>query len=232
MEKLGWEQGTGLGKNRDGVTEAMKVKQLKEGQGLGASKERTSNSWMVNVTGYAGVLAKLNKKFEAPKKDSSSNGIPMEVMVKEEVKEEKLISRNSIRYGKRAKHKDMRSYSVEDLTAIMGGSIPPPAVIDEKKESEDLIGGMFVKSTKGDLKNLEVEDSLIGDMFVKAKIEEQKNVKEKNMEDVEEKSLEGDSVSEKVEEKKKEKKEKKSKKGKKKKKKKTKCKKRGRDESN
>ena len=44
LEKLGWKEGEGLGKNKDGMKEHIRAKQRKEGLGLGAS-DREPSEW-------------------------------------------------------------------------------------------------------------------------------------------------------------------------------------------
>eukprot|EP00915_Cephaloidophora_sp_WS-2016_P000943 GHVH01001240.1.p2 GENE.GHVH01001240.1~~GHVH01001240.1.p2 ORF type:complete len:139 (+),score=33.27 GHVH01001240.1:182-598(+) len=73
MEKMGWKEGAGLGKDKQGSTEVLQVKIRKDGQGLGVEddgekrkKELYSNWWDTN---YATALSdtkitakKLSKK--------------------------------------------------------------------------------------------------------------------------------------------------------------------------
>lgn len=94
------------------MTDHLQVKKRAEGKGLGDGGERTSNRWVANVTGYAGVLAKLNAQY--------ADTTPV---VKQEpgVEAPELFSQMGVMYEKRLRQKDLRTYSAEDLTAIMGG---------------------------------------------------------------------------------------------------------------
>jgi hypothetical protein len=103
---------------------------------------------VANVTGYAGVLAKLNAQY--------STATPELVPVKLEngEKEQPMFSQMGTMYEKRLKHKDVRSYSCEDLTAIMGGvgTTDTPATARSetvnssmKLEDQVVLFGMFVR---------------------------------------------------------------------------------------
>jgi hypothetical protein len=111
LKKLGWEEGKGLGIQQQGSSAPIKVKRLTDGKGLGSNKERTSDRWVANVTGYASVLQKLNAQYAAP----------AEAPAAAESAAQADFSQMGVMYKKRLKHKDMRSYSSTDLTAILGG---------------------------------------------------------------------------------------------------------------
>ena len=64
MAKMGWEEGTGLGKKRDGIVSHIKVKKREDKIGIGVEKERTRKMgvegmwWSASV---ADTLSKLHK---------------------------------------------------------------------------------------------------------------------------------------------------------------------------
>ena len=73
LEKMGWKQGTGLGKKRDGIKSHIKVQKRQENAGLGIDKQtailqaqKEGEEWWKNSLGD--TLAKLSSK-----KKSSSN---------------------------------------------------------------------------------------------------------------------------------------------------------------
>jgi Pin2-interacting protein X1 len=75
MEKMGWKEGTGLGKKRDGITTHIKVQKREESSGLGIEKERTRKMgvegmwWASNVGNTLFKLQKSKKKKKDSKKD-------------------------------------------------------------------------------------------------------------------------------------------------------------------
>jgi hypothetical protein len=74
------------------------VRRLAEGKGLGSERERTSDRWVANVTGYASVLQKLNAQYVAPPEPA-----PEPAAAAEETATE--FSQMGVMYKKRLKHK-------------------------------------------------------------------------------------------------------------------------------
>jgi hypothetical protein len=139
LEKMGWEDGKGVGKRSKGIAAPLKVKRLREDAGLGRDREEgVTDAWIENVTGFSAVLSKLGTAFNKP--DDGEKAVEAEVMP--ELKSIGVISQ------KRLRAKNLRSFSREDLTAIMGG-IPCETVEKKKPEEgpqETAFGGMFVKA--------------------------------------------------------------------------------------
>lgn len=75
MAKMGWKEGTGLGKNRNGIVSHIKVKKREENMGLGVEKERTRKLgvegmwWSSNVSD---TLMRLQNQKKSEKKDKKS----------------------------------------------------------------------------------------------------------------------------------------------------------------
>ncbi|KAL7440611.1 hypothetical protein ACHAXM_007374 [Skeletonema potamos] len=66
LEKMGWTEGTGLGKRRDGMKEHVKIKQREEEMGLGREKmkaQEVADVWWKDSVGD--TLARLQKKKSA-----------------------------------------------------------------------------------------------------------------------------------------------------------------------
>ena len=68
LEKLGWKEGEGLGKNKDGMKEHIRAKQRKEGLGLGAS-DREPSEWAPPPS----KPAKNNSSDDSDSDDSSED---------------------------------------------------------------------------------------------------------------------------------------------------------------
>lgn len=79
MAKMGWKEGTGLGKKRDGMVSHIKVKQREESAGLGVEKERTRQMgaegmwWSTNVSDTLMRLQQQKSKKEAKKKQKKES---------------------------------------------------------------------------------------------------------------------------------------------------------------
>jgi Pin2-interacting protein X1 len=67
MQKMGWSEGKGLGKNEDGMAGHVHVKKrsdLEENLGLGASIDGTGNAgWSKTASGLNDILAQLNAEY-------------------------------------------------------------------------------------------------------------------------------------------------------------------------
>lgn len=77
LQKMGWKEDKGLGKNEDGMSVAVKVTKREEGLGLGVKQDAAGNNgWNTTVTSFNSVLDLLNStygtKATKPKKKSSS----------------------------------------------------------------------------------------------------------------------------------------------------------------
>lgn len=69
LEKMGWTEGTGLGKKRDGITSHIRVKKRQELSGLGSEKGQTeihADTWWKDSVGD--TLAKLGSKNKKRKR--------------------------------------------------------------------------------------------------------------------------------------------------------------------
>lgn len=64
LQKMGWKEDKGLGKNETGMTNAVKVSRREEGLGLGVSKDAAGNNgWSSTVSGFSAVLDLLNTTY-------------------------------------------------------------------------------------------------------------------------------------------------------------------------
>ena len=74
LEKMGWKEGDGLGKNSDGMKEHIKIKKREESIGLGADKVALEQSnpaegWWMDAYSTSIKNMKGNKKKEEKKKE-------------------------------------------------------------------------------------------------------------------------------------------------------------------
>lgn len=79
MEKMGWSEGTGLGKNRDGRTDHVRVKQREQDMGLGLEKKKVTdmaveeNWWRDSAGGTLAKLQAMKKRNEELKKSKKKD---------------------------------------------------------------------------------------------------------------------------------------------------------------
>eukprot|EP00581_Thalassiosira_minuscula_P026276 CAMPEP_0184420302 /NCGR_PEP_ID=MMETSP0738-20130409/47453_1 /TAXON_ID=385413 /ORGANISM="Thalassiosira miniscula, Strain CCMP1093" /LENGTH=305 /DNA_ID=CAMNT_0026781143 /DNA_START=52 /DNA_END=969 /DNA_ORIENTATION=+ len=114
LEKMGWTEGTGLGKNRNGIKDHVKIKQREDEMGLGREKELANELgdfwWKYSV---GGTLARLQqqKKKKADKKKSkkdkkkSSKKESSTSTIKTFTDEELFAATGGARFGMRAQRR-------------------------------------------------------------------------------------------------------------------------------
>lgn len=64
MNKMGWQDGQGLGKNRDGQKDHIKVRVKNNALGVGAKKGHDDN-WIELQASFNNLLENLTKSHEA-----------------------------------------------------------------------------------------------------------------------------------------------------------------------
>ncbi|KAL7573790.1 hypothetical protein ACA910_007819 [Epithemia clementina (nom. ined.)] len=105
LEKMGWKEGTGLGKKRDGISTHIKVQKRQENAGLGierhvAQTQQASSEWWKASLGD--TLAKLGSKSEKEKKNKKKRS-------KNEKDEE-------------TKKRSRKDYTDDELFEVTGGA--------------------------------------------------------------------------------------------------------------
>lgn len=79
LQKMGWKEDAGLGKDEDGITENVKLKRREAGQGLGVDdKDVGEQGWSSTAKGFNNILSALKDKYggspsKKKKKVSSSS---------------------------------------------------------------------------------------------------------------------------------------------------------------
>ncbi|KAF9199468.1 PIN2/TERF1-interacting telomerase inhibitor 1 [Haplosporangium sp. Z 27] len=101
MEKMGWEQGKGLGAREDGVQEHVKVRLKENNLGVGATKKSIDN-WLGNTDAFSKLLEELNERVE---KDSQENTSKSNSESESESEDEKKSSKKSKKEAKEKKSK-------------------------------------------------------------------------------------------------------------------------------
>lgn len=126
MKQMGWEEGEGLGKDKQGIKGHVRVKNKKDTTGIGVDEAK--NNWAFDTTQFDSILKKLkvqtaevNEKDEEDKVEDvdkvdargsdSSKDCDKATIVK--------ITRPQGRYKKRERGKCIHTYSSEDLGGIL-----------------------------------------------------------------------------------------------------------------
>ncbi|WZZ86046.1 hypothetical protein YC2023_114625 [Brassica napus] len=134
MKSMGWEEGEGLGKDKQGIKGYVRVKNKQDTTGVGVDKP---NPWAFDTTQFDNILKKLKvqaapiKKDDASEKEGESEdeGGKSDEPVKSNVAK---VTRPQGRYKRREKGKLVNSYSSKDLEGILVKRTeePSPAVCD------------------------------------------------------------------------------------------------------
>ncbi|KAL5727165.1 hypothetical protein ACHQM5_000390 [Ranunculus cassubicifolius] len=133
MKQMGWEEGEGLGKDKQGIKGHLRVKQKQDLTGVGLDKV---NNWAFDTSQFDNILKKLkvqvaehDEEDDDDDNDSSKNDKVVEKddsqvstvidtpIVKQEV--EVKVTRARGRYQKRERGKLVKAYSSKDLEGIL-----------------------------------------------------------------------------------------------------------------
>ncbi|KAJ3682054.1 hypothetical protein LUZ60_014627 [Juncus effusus] len=121
MKQMGWEEGEGLGKEKQGIKGHVRVKNKQDTAGIGLN-DPTKN-WVVDTTQFDNILKKLKVQVAQPveKENIDSTETPTKIE-KEKPKEViiKKVTRPQGRYKKREWGKNLSRYSEKDLEGILG----------------------------------------------------------------------------------------------------------------
>ena len=124
LEKMGWKEGTGLGKRRDGMQRHVVIKQREDEMGLGREKEKAreiGNVWWKDSVG--GTLARLQQQKKKKTKKKGEDGDDEKKKRKDEKKREKTLKRTkSDEDGSSSLLTSIRTYTDEELFEATGGA--------------------------------------------------------------------------------------------------------------
>lgn len=107
LEKMGWQQGKGLGPKGDGRVEHIKVSYKNDSKGMGYKE--SNDQWTQHETHFSALLESLSGKLEKPD----------EITVKS-LEKKSQSSRARVHYHKFTRGKDLSRYSEKDLANIFG----------------------------------------------------------------------------------------------------------------
>jgi Pin2-interacting protein X1 len=125
LEKMGWKEGTGLGKRRDGIQRHVVIKQREDEMGLGREKEKAreiGNVWWRDSVG--GTLARLQqqKKTMKAKKKGEEGDDTKGRRKGEKIKERTSNITHSDGDGSSSISVPIRTYTDEELFEATGGA--------------------------------------------------------------------------------------------------------------
>ncbi|XP_061337883.1 G-patch domain-containing protein 1 [Gastrolobium bilobum] len=120
MKQMGWEEGEGLGKEKQGIKGHVRVKNKKDTIGIGLEKP---NNWAFDTTQFDDILKRL--KVQAPPShdaDIDTNTAKVETETSVPVDDRDSVSkatRPQGRYKRRERGKLVSEYSLKDLEGIL-----------------------------------------------------------------------------------------------------------------
>jgi hypothetical protein len=116
LQKMGWKEDKGLGKDEDGIAISLKVKKREDGLGLGMEEsngDKAGKGWNATATSFNAVLDALKSSYGTNEKD-----------VKKKKKKKNLaIIPVGMKYKKLLAAKDISSKSESDLKSILGAAV-------------------------------------------------------------------------------------------------------------
>lgn len=116
LQKMGWKEDKGLGKDEDGIAISLKVKKREDGLGLGMEEsngDKAGKGWNATATSFNAVLEALKSSYGTNEKDGR----------KKKKKKTLAIIPVGMKYKKLLAAKDMSSKSDADLKSILGAAL-------------------------------------------------------------------------------------------------------------
>lgn len=132
LERMGWKEGTGLGKKRDGMVTHIRTKKREESVGLGGEKkivEEQSNMWWSDSVGNTLARLQQAKKRKSMSSDNGSDDDDSKAKKKAK-KSKKSKSKSDKKEKKRSKKKksnesdisEVKTYTDQELFVATGGA--------------------------------------------------------------------------------------------------------------
>ncbi|KMT12029.1 hypothetical protein BVRB_5g099880 [Beta vulgaris subsp. vulgaris] len=138
MKQMGWEEGEGIGKDKQGIKGYIRVENKQDTIGIGLEK---TNPWAFDTTQFDNILKKLKVQAEeaniegavevkGDKDDQASTEASKAVKVEKPVK----VTRPQGRYKKREISRQLRNFSSQDLEGILVRRSEAPTILTEDEE--------------------------------------------------------------------------------------------------
>ncbi|KAF3448619.1 hypothetical protein FNV43_RR09332 [Rhamnella rubrinervis] len=141
MKQMGWEEGEGLGKEKQGIKGHVRVQNKQDTTGIGLEKP---NSWAFDTTQFDSILKRLKVQAAQPAQEvveKNATELESETDLPTQVQEPVLkATRPQGRYKRRESGKRVHAYSAKDLEGILVKRVEEPTVtspaLDDPLESE------------------------------------------------------------------------------------------------
>uniref|UniRef100_A0A5B7AF21 Putative G patch domain-containing protein 4 isoform X2 n=1 Tax=Davidia involucrata TaxID=16924 RepID=A0A5B7AF21_DAVIN len=121
MKQMGWEEGEGLGKDKQGIKGYVRVKNKQDTTGIGV--EKAANNWAFDTAQFDNILKKLKVQAVEPKDDEAVEKDETEGKQTDASKDGQdpvgKATRPQGRYKKRERGKLVHAYSSQDLEGIL-----------------------------------------------------------------------------------------------------------------
>ncbi|KAG5014517.1 hypothetical protein JHK85_020653 [Glycine max] len=116
MKQMGWEEGEGLGKEKQGIKGHVRVKNKQDTIGIGLEKP---NNWAFDTTQFDNILKRL--KVQAPQSHDIEEKVETKASVPVDNEEDSVpkTTRPQGRYARRERGKLVSQYSLKDLEGIL-----------------------------------------------------------------------------------------------------------------
>ncbi|CAA0812134.1 D111/G-patch domain-containing protein [Striga hermonthica] len=143
MKQMGWEEGEGLGREKQGIKGYLRVKNKQDTLGIGTEKP---NAWAFDTSQFDSILKKLKVQAvdisvkKADEKDGHKEDAELSAS-KDNKDTGAKVTRPQGRYTKREKGKRVNAYSSKDLEGILVNRTKSPEVntAEEASNEEKLI---------------------------------------------------------------------------------------------
>ncbi|KAK1408274.1 hypothetical protein QVD17_39910 [Tagetes erecta] len=156
MKQMGWEEGEGLGKEKQGIKGHVRVTNKQDTVGIGLDKP---NAWAFDTTQFDGILKKLKVQATVVEQDDDDDDDDLETESPKKVSKTIVkATRPQGRYKRREKGKHVRAYSAKDLEGILVKKVedePEPEIDPFSCYDGDL---ELVEASKGNTVNVKAED--------------------------------------------------------------------------
>ncbi|XP_023738509.1 G-patch domain-containing protein 1 isoform X1 [Lactuca sativa] len=115
MKQMGWEEGEGLGKDKQGIKGHVRVTNKQDNLGVGLDKP---NEWAFDTTQFDNILKKLKVQATQTKHDEEDDDEETD-LPKDNSEKTVKATRPQGRYKRRERGKLVNAYSAQDLEGIL-----------------------------------------------------------------------------------------------------------------
>ncbi|XP_074585122.1 G-patch domain-containing protein 1-like [Curcuma longa] len=139
MKQMGWEEGEGLGKEKQGIKGHIRVKNKQDTAGIGLDK--ASNNWAFDTSQFDDILRRLKVQVAVPYEKEARLIENDEIESTNDVSNKDpvvKVTRPQGRYKRRERGKSVNSYSAEDLQGILVSKAEDCSQTDLDVENETL----------------------------------------------------------------------------------------------